>query len=124
MGKRQSKPRKVKVVKCPVVFSDAEDSDDSMDDFIVYSDEDEDEKDTRRAKGKGKSTTSSRDRRFEDDEEDMEDSQVEETEDDDKIFVSSPPADMRFVKLPPPESLASFLPSTKMKVCCPESDWS
>ncbi|KAF9517774.1 hypothetical protein BS47DRAFT_1389493 [Hydnum rufescens UP504] len=104
VGKRQSQPRKTKAVKRPIIFSDVEDSDDSMDDFIVYSDEES-------------MTRSRRDRLFKEDD-DTEGSQAEETDDDDdsnRFVPSSAPVDKKSVKLPPPNSLASFLPSTKMK---------
>jgi hypothetical protein len=112
-GKRQNRPQKTKAVKRPIIFSDIEDLDDSMDGFIVYSDEES-------------MSRSRKDRLFKEDD-DTEGSQAKETDDDDdgnRFVPSSAPVDMKFVKLPPPDSLASFLPSTKMKVCSPKSKFS
>lgn len=101
-----------------LLFSDDDDSDDSIDDFIVHSDEDEEEKDKIRAskKGKGKANGRQANRMDIDDILGL-DSEAEETEDIDDNFVDSAGGvAQKIVDGPAPTPLASFLPSTKMKV--------
>lgn len=118
LGRRVALPRGAKAKAMRKVLADDSDSDDSIDDFIVYSDEDEDEKDwAKQAKANARSRRVKVMR--EDDvafESEAEESADEDESVDRKEFLGMREIDESILKKPMPKPLGRFLPSAKMLV--------
>lgn len=116
-GRRMTLPRasKGKAVKKPTLPELDSDSDDSIDDFIVYSDEDEDEKDKiKAAKAHGRLATRPTSRRKKEDVEAYGSEAEESDQEDRKPNLLKMNEDL--LNKPMAKPLASFLPSAKMLV--------